>query len=177
MPRQPQAVVIGDSDAEASLLQLAEAVGGLLARLGLTVITGGRGGVMEAASHGAAAAGGLTIGITPSPHMGEANPWCSVVIPTGMGHARNAVTALAGDLLIVIGGGAGTLSELALAWIHERPILTLAHSGGWAEAIAHHPPDRRGTSVITPCSDLAALEAAIRCVCDERGLPLAPERS
>src|SRR5215471_7451331 len=174
MPRRPQAAVVGDSDAEPALLRLAEAVGALLARLGLTVITGGRGGVMEAVSRGAAAAGGTTVGIVPSTEMSEANPWCSVVIPTGLGHARNAVTAIVGDLLIVIGGGAGTLSELALAWIHARPILTLAHSGGWADAIADHPPDRRASSVVTRCADLTALEAAIRRVCDERGLPVQP---
>ena len=172
MPRRPQAVVVGDSDAEPAVLRLAEAVGELLARLGLTVLTGGRGGVMEAVSRAASAGGATTIGILPSAEMGEANPWCDVVIPTGLGHARNAVTALAGDLLIVIGGGAGTLSEIALAWIHGRPILTLADSGGWADAIAGRPPDQRGSSIIMPCADLAALEAAIRRVCDARGLRL-----
>ena len=176
MPRRPQAVVIGDSDAAPAVLRLAESVGELLARLGLTVISGGRGGVMEAVSRAASTAGAVTVGILPSAEMSEANPWCDVVIPTGLGHARNAVTALAGDLLIVIGGGAGTLSEIALAWIHGRPILTMADSGGWAAAIVGHPPDRRGSSIILPCSDLAALEAAIRRVCDERGVPLSGAR-
>lgn len=163
--RRAQAVVIGESSAAPEQLRLAEAVGALVARLGLTLVTGGRGGVMEAASRGAANAGATTVGIVPSTQMDEANPWCSVVIPTGLGHARNAVTALAGDLVIVIGGGAGTLSEIAFAWIHGRPILTLAGSGGWADAIADHPPDRRGSSSIIRCADLAALEAAIRRAC------------
>ena len=61
-----------------------------------------------------------------------------------------------------LGGGAGTLSEIALAWIHGRPILALADTGGWADAISDHPPDRRGTSTITRCADLVALEAALR---------------
>ena len=157
--------MIGESSAAPEQLQLAEAVGALVARLGLTLISGGSGGVMEAACRGAANAGATTIGIVPSTRLEDANPWCSVVIPTGLGHARNAVTALAGDLVIVIGGGAGTLSEIAFAWIHGRPILTLAGSGGWADAVADHPPDARSSSNITRCADLEALEAAIRRVC------------
>ena len=171
--RRPQAALIGDSDAGPEPLRLAAAVGQLLAELGMTLITGGRGGVMEAACRAAAAAGGMTVGIVPSAEMNEANRWCSIVIPTGLGHARNAITALAGDLIIVVGGGAGTLSELAFAWLHGRPILALAGSGGWAELAAQHPPDRRRTSTITACGDLCALESAIRAVCGARGLSLA----
>jgi uncharacterized protein (TIGR00725 family) len=161
MRRPAQVLVIGDSDAEPSQLRLAEAVGALIGRLGLTLVTGGRGGVMEAASRGAASAGATTVSIVPSTRLDDANPWSTVVIPTGLGHARNAVTALAGDVVIVIGGGAGTLSEIAFAWMHGRPILTLCGSGGWAEMAAAHPPDGRQSSTITPCPDLAALEAAL----------------
>jgi uncharacterized protein (TIGR00725 family) len=157
MRRRAQVLVIGDSDAAPDQLRLAEAVGALIARLGLTLVSGGRGGVMEAASRGAAAAGGTTVSIVPSTRMDDATPWSTVVIPTGLGHARNAITALAGDVVVVIGGGAGTLSEIALAWIHGRPILTMADSGGWADMAAAHPPDGRQSSSITPCSDLAAL--------------------
>jgi hypothetical protein len=168
MMRRPQATVIGDSDASPAVLRLAETVGALLARLGITLITGGRGGVMEAASRGATEAGGLTIGIVPSAHFDHANPCCTVVIPTGLGHARNVLTALAGDVVIVIGGGAGTLSEIAFAWIHARPILVLGGSGGWADTVAARPPDRRQTSSVTECPDLAALEAALHRLMGER---------
>jgi uncharacterized protein (TIGR00725 family) len=161
MRRRAQVLVIGDSDAGPDELRLAEAVGALIARLGLTLVTGGRGGVMDSASRGTATAGATTVSIVPSTRMEDANPWSTVVIPTGLGHARNAVTALAGDVAIVIGGGAGTLSEIAFAWMHGRPILALSGSGGWADIAAAHPPDRRQTSTITPCADLAALEAAL----------------
>jgi uncharacterized protein (TIGR00725 family) len=171
--RRPQATLIGDSDAAPEQRRLAAAVGGLVADLGMTLVTGGRGGVMEAACRAAVAAGGTTIGILPSAQMDEANRWCSIVIPTGLDHARNAITALAGDLMIVIGGGAGTLSEIAFAWLYGRPIMTLAGSGGWADEAVRHAPDARRTSTITACADLAALEAAIRQICNARGLPLA----
>jgi uncharacterized protein (TIGR00725 family) len=163
--RRSQVVVVGDSDAGPEQMRLAESVGALVGRLGLTLVTGGRGGVMEAASRGAAQAGAITVSIVPSASFDDANAWSSVVIPTGLGHARNAVTALAGDVVVVIGGGAGTLSEIAFAWIHGRPIFALGGSGGWAEACISRPPDARHTSTITQCVDLADLEAAIRRVC------------
>ena len=163
--RRPQAVVIGDTDAGLDQLQLAEAVGALIARLGMTLVTGGRGGVMEAVSRGALHGGATTVSVLPSADFDDANPFSTVVIPTALGHARNAVTALAGDVVIVIGGGAGTLSEIAFAWIHGRPILTVGGSGGWADTCIEHPPDARGTSKVTRCADLGELEAAIRAVC------------
>jgi len=162
MTRAPQAVVIGDARASRAVLRRATGVGALLARLGITCVSGGLGGVMDAASRGARRAGGLVVGIVPSTDLTQANPWCSVVIPTGMGHARNALTAIAGDVVIAIGGGAGTLSELALAWIHARPILVLAGAGGWGDALAHGALDARRSSTVTACADLAALEAALR---------------
>jgi uncharacterized protein (TIGR00725 family) len=170
--RRPQILIIGDSEADAAALAVADNVGALLARLGCTVVTGGRGGIMEAACRGARRAGGATVGIIPTTAFDDANAWCSIVIPTGFGHGRNALTALAGDLVVVIGGGAGTLSEIALAWIHGRPILALAGSGGWADLLARVLPDGRGSSTVVQCADLASLEAAIRSICRARGLPL-----
>lgn len=171
--RRPQATVIGDGDCAPPIAALAESVGQRLARLGVTVICGGRGGVMEGVCRGAARAGGLSVGILPAAHFHEANPWCGVVIPTGLGHARNAITVLAGDFVIVIGGSAGTLSEIAFAWIHGRPILTLAGTGGWADEIGARPIDARQTSTVRRCTDPDALEVAVRELCAERGLPLA----
>ena len=50
--------------------------------------------------------------------------WCAVVIPTGIGHARNVLTVLGEDFIIALGGAAGTLSEICIAWIHNKPFLT-----------------------------------------------------
>jgi uncharacterized protein (TIGR00725 family) len=160
--RRPQVTVIGDGDAGPVLTRLAEEVGALLARLGAVTITGGRGGVMEAACRGARRAGGLTVGILPSADPAAGNPWCDVLIQTELGHARNVLTALSGDVVVALGGGAGTLSELAFAWIHGRPILLLDGTGGWADGLADRPLDGRGSSTITRCVGLDALEAALR---------------
>jgi uncharacterized protein (TIGR00725 family) len=160
-PRPFQVSLVGPSEAPPETLATAEALGAALARRGVTLITGGRGGVMEAASRGAAQAGGLCIGILPGRSHAQANPYCGVVIPTGIGDARNAVTALAGDLVIAIGGAAGTLSEISLAWIHGRPILGLTGHGGWTDALAGGPVDHRARDPVVRCDDLDSLLGAL----------------
>jgi uncharacterized protein (TIGR00725 family) len=161
MPSRPfQVCLIGPSEAAPETLEVAEAIGAALAQRQITLITGGRGGVMAAASRGAALAGGLTVGIVPSrEHL--ANPWCRVVIPTGLGDARNQLTALAGDLVIALGGAAGTLSELSMAWIQGRPILALTGHGGWSDRLAGSAIDHRHRAPIVRCDDLASLLAAL----------------
>lgn len=164
--RRPQATVIGDSDASPELCSTAEQIGDMLAGLGITVITGGRGGVMEAVCRGAAKAGGTTVGILPSSEMNDANPWCSVVIPTGLGHARNVVNVLGGDFVIALGSSAGTLSEVCLAWIHGKPILALKGCDGWLEKTGREL-DSRGRSTIFESADLESLRKTVVTICGE----------
>lgn len=93
----------------------AEEIGRRLAEAGAIVVCGGLGGVMEAAARGAAAAGGLTVGILPGTDPGTANPYIGVPLATGLGEARNALVVRAADAVIAVGGEWGTLSEVALA--------------------------------------------------------------
>jgi len=160
--RRLQAAVIGDANPGPEVVAAAEKLGAMLARLGVTVISGGLGGVMEGASRGARQAGGLVVGIVPSNRLQEANPWCDVVIATGMGQARNILTVLSADLVIAIGGGAGTLSEICFAWIHGRPILTLTGWGGWSDRLQDATLDSRRSSTIRACTSLEELEQAVR---------------
>jgi uncharacterized protein (TIGR00725 family) len=100
----------GEGDSE-----VAEAVGRELAARGAVVVCGGLGGVMEAACRGAKESGGVTVGILPGTDRAAANAFVDVAIPTGLGEARNALVVRAADALIAVGGGYGTLSEIALA--------------------------------------------------------------
>jgi len=75
-----------------------------------------------------------------------------------MGDARNLLMALAGDACIVIGGRAGTISEVCLAWLHKRPLLPLVGQGGWSNDLPTHPPDERKNSPILPWGTVAELE-------------------
>jgi uncharacterized protein (TIGR00725 family) len=86
----------------------------------------------------------------------------TVVIPCGMGDARNLLMALAGDACIVIGGRAGTISEVSLAWLHKRPLLPLTGCGGWSDGLLSNPPDDRRNSVILPWNSAEQLESRLR---------------
>jgi uncharacterized protein (TIGR00725 family) len=103
-------------------------VGRLIAERGAVLVCGGRGGAMEAACRGAKEVGGLTVGILPGPDRSEANPFVDVVLPTGLGEARNALVVAAADVVIAIGGGYGTLSEIALALKVGKRVIGL---GTW----------------------------------------------
>jgi uncharacterized protein (TIGR00725 family) len=92
------------------------------------LVCGGLGGVMEAACRGAKDGGGTTVGILPGTDRGEANEFVDVAIPTGLGEARNALVVRAADALIAVGGGYGTLSEIALALKAGKRVVGL---GSW----------------------------------------------
>jgi uncharacterized protein (TIGR00725 family) len=128
--------IIGPNDASAAELLLAEQAGAAIARLGLPVICGGRGGAMEAASRGAAQAGGLVIGILPSHDWMSANAHVTVPIASGIGEARNAIIASACFALIAVGGGHGTLSEMALGLKMGRLVIAMGSASRLPEAMA-----------------------------------------
>lgn len=107
--------VIGTGEPDPALEAMAETVGGALARAGITIVCGGLEGVMAAACRGARAHGGRTVGILPGRDPAAANPWVDIAIPTGFGEARNALVVRAAEAVIAVGGGYGTLSEIALA--------------------------------------------------------------
>ncbi len=144
------------------MLALAEQAGAVVARLGFALVTGGRDGIMSAASKGAAEAGGIVLAVVPGTSMNEANEHCHYVIPTGLGWARNVITAIAGDIIVVIGGAAGTLSEIAFAWMYDRPIIALSSSGGWAKKVAGQTLDHRRTDVVIDCTTMTEFEAALK---------------
>ena len=121
--------VVGPGDASSEELWRAEEVGAGLASLGAVVVTGGLGGVMEAACRGARSRRGRTLGILPGEDRAEANGWVEIAVATGLGELRNGLVVRASDALVAIGGGHGTLSEIALALKLGRAVVGL---GTWA---------------------------------------------
>ena len=147
MPRQVSVIGSGAEWEEA-----AEEVGRLLAERGAAVVCGGLGGVMEAVCRGAREAGGTTIGILPGADRAAANPFVGVAIPSGLGEARNALVVRAADAVIAVGGGYGTLSEIALALKAGKPVVGI---GTWDIDGVISAPDP-GTAVETVLRDLTS---------------------
>jgi uncharacterized protein (TIGR00725 family) len=128
MTRTPYVAVVGPGDASPQELHAAEEVGAGLAAAGIVVVTGGLGGVMEAACRGARSRHGHTLGILPGEDREAANGWVEIAVATGLGELRNGLVVRAADALVAVGGGHGTLSEVALALKLGRPVVGL---GTW----------------------------------------------
>ncbi len=144
-----QVVIIGSND-DREHYDTAYQIGRYIAKKGWVLISGGRSGIMEAASKGANDEHGLVIGILPEHSPRNANKYCNIVIPTGIGYARNMVNVLSGDVIVSIGGKSGTLSELAYAWQFRKPVICCKFTGGWSEKIAQSPiDDRQGSELFT----------------------------
>lgn len=117
--------VIGPREPKARQRDVAYEVGHALGTLGLQMACGGKGGVMEAACQGNLEAGGQPIGLLPDEEWTGANPYVAIPIATGIGAARNAILARACTALIAVGGGYGTLSEIAYGLQWQRLVLAL----------------------------------------------------
>ncbi len=117
--------VIGSSNPTSEEELLAQEVGQKLANEGISIICGGLGGIMESTARGAKLSGGLTIGILPGTSKKDANPYIDISIPTGLGEARNIIIIRSSSTVIAIGGGYGTLSEIAFALKLGVPVIGL----------------------------------------------------
>ena len=117
--------VIGAGSCDTHIYSLAREIGYHIGQSGWTLVCGGLGGVMEAASRGCVEAGGITVGLLPGTDHSSANQYIKVPIPTGLGEARNALVVRASHVLVAVSGGYGTLSEIALALKTAKPVLGL----------------------------------------------------
>ena len=139
--------VIGERQASAAQEATAEELGEALAGLGLTVVCGGREGVMEAACRGVARAGGVSVGLLPEADPGAANPHVTIPIATGIGVARNVIIARASLCLVAVGGGHGTTAEAAFGLQFGSPVFGLSDA-----------PDLDGVQML---GDVAAARDAV----------------
>ncbi|AUT49363.1 TIGR00725 family protein [Achromobacter sp. AONIH1] len=117
--------IIGPGDGDPRVCEAAYRVARALAQAGMSIVNGGRGGVMAAASRGARDGGGIAIGLLPEDDDRNANEWLSVAVATGMGEMRNALVARSAVCLAAIGGNMGTLSEMALGLKWGTPVFVM----------------------------------------------------
>ena len=133
--------------------------GRLIAEQGFGLVCGGLAGVMGAACRGAFEAGGLTVGILPGSDPGGANPFVRVCIPTGMGEGRNLLVVRASIAVLALGGGLGTLSEIALALKLGVPVFGVK---SWV------PIDGEGNPA--PIQEFESVKAAVQAMLEQRDL-------
>jgi uncharacterized protein (TIGR00725 family) len=136
-PPRRYAAVVGPRNCPDELVEVAQEVGRGLAQAGFTVVTGGEGGAMEAASRGAREAGGTVVGILPGKDRSGANVHADITVVTAIGHARNLAVVASGDVVVALGGEWGTLSEIAFAGVMGRPVVALS---GWRVQHASEVP-------------------------------------
>lgn len=147
--------------------RLAEAVGRAIAEQGAVTVTGGQGGVMEAAARGARDAGGLTLGLLPGLDATDANPYLDIALTTGLGRGRNLVLARGCDALVMVGGGAGTLNELTIAYAEGTAVVVVRGSGGWADRLipilveGRYLDERRRIPILVADGPAAAVKLAL----------------
>ncbi len=164
--------VIGGDAASEEVCAVAEDVGRELAKRGVTVVCGGRGGVMEAACRGARSEGGHTIGILPGKNAIDSPPneWVEFPVFTGIGYARNAVVVLSGEAVIAIDGSYGTLSEIAYALINDVPLVGL---DTWDFSYRGYDPSAivRAATAVEAVEKAIALAEARRATNQQTGKP------
>lgn len=145
----PPIAVIGGASTTPAIAEVAFEVGGEIARRGAVLLCGGRGGVMEHAARGAVEGGGVTVGVLPGrPGEDAPNAYLRHRIHTDMGQARNQILVLSSVAVIGVGGGWGTLSEIALALKHRIPVVLLS-------SLDVRPPDGRDDPLLFQAKDPA----------------------
>lgn len=148
MNRQKIVAICGDAIVKegSEKYKIAFEIGKALIDNGYRLQTGGLGGVMTAACKGAKSSSkykdGDIIALVPSFDVNEVNEFADIVIPTGLDVMRNALVANAGAV-VAIGGGAGTLSEIAFAWTFGRLIVGVSNVEGWSSKLAGSKVDDR----------------------------------
>jgi uncharacterized protein (TIGR00725 family) len=151
---------MGGSAADEKTLTHAYRLGQLIAEHGWVLLNGGRPtGVMDASAKGAKEAGGLTVGVLYDDDRDAASSGLEIVIPTGMGPARNIINVLASDVVVACRGSGGTLSEIAMALRFRRPVVLLDFDPG-AEFLAA-AGDGKWCRAATPEEAVAMVEEAL----------------
>jgi uncharacterized protein (TIGR00725 family) len=154
--------IIGSNKSQCSkeLYEFSYDLGLLLGNKGHTIINGGMLGTMEAVSKGVKDSENgqsKVVGILPFDNKEQANKYLDITIPTGIGFARNSVVVLSSDILIALGGGAGTLNEISYAWQFGKKVFCYTESEGWSKKLANQNLDSRKKGLLVGFKTLEEL--------------------
>ena len=152
--------VMGGGSVPPETVDIARRLGRRIAEAGWVLLNGGRNaGVMAAAAEGASAAGGLTVGVLPDDHDGAVAPGIQIPILTGIGGGRNMINILSSHVVVACRGGAGTLSEIALALKYKRPVILLQFAVG--DFFRPYAADGQLHEAVTPEGAVALVGASL----------------
>ncbi|MCP4250173.1 MAG: TIGR00725 family protein [bacterium] len=155
--RKPVIGVMGGADVNERGRSDAHLLGRLIAERSWVLLNGGRdAGVMGASAEGARQAGGMVVGVLPDRDDRSASPHLDLAIVTGLGDGRNVINVLSSDVVIACPGGAGTLSEVALALKNGKPVILLGFDPGPAVATYKSPGQLRAARDPHEAVELAA---------------------
>lgn len=145
--------IIGSNKSQCSkkLYKFSYSLGLFLGKKGVTIINGGMQGTMEAVSKGvkhSCTSQSKVVGILPFENKENANQYLDIIIPTGIGFARNSVLVLSSDILIALGGGAGTLNEISYAWQFGKKVFCYTETDGWSNKLANQDLDNRKENLL-----------------------------
>ncbi|MHA2251981.1 MAG: TIGR00725 family protein [Candidatus Kariarchaeaceae archaeon] len=166
--------IIGSNEelADDKQKEFAYKIGKVLIDEGFDIINGGMGGIMAETARGARKSTKFTnksvIGILPSIHENNGNPYSGVIIKTDMGSARNRLIVLNCHVILAIGGGSGTLNEISTAWELNKPIMAYVPGGGWATKLAGQRLDQRRDDIIVAVESSEEILEMLRTL-QERG--------
>lgn len=139
-------------------------LGKMIAKLNVNLVCGGMEGIMEAVCFGfmqTTRKKGVSIGITPYDRRGASNPYCDIIIPSGIGISRNAIIINSSDVLVAVAGGAGTLSEIAFAWQKNKHVICYNGFEGWAKKLSGTQLDSRRRKLLHSASDMNEIKEEI----------------
>lgn len=158
------AVIGHASHAKDVHLKAAYEVGKLIAKSGAILLCGGNPeGVPDASARGAYEAGGITVGITPKEDSTTSSQHLTIPIRTGMGFARNQILGLTADSLIAIGGGVGTLCEMAYSYAYKKPVIVIEGLGGIPEQyVGKYLDEKKTIKILGAKTPEEAVETALR---------------
>lgn len=155
--------VAGSHQASEKSLKLAEEVGREIAKNDCILICGGLEGVMESSCKGNSEEKGTSVCVIPSAQKQDANPYCSIVIPSGIGFGRNFILVNSADAVILIEGQAGTFIEALASYLQEKPIIALSGTGGVSDKIKEtFLDDTKSVKILSASSPKEAVESALK---------------
>mgnify|MGYP001080581558 FL=1 len=166
--RKPVIGVIGQNQPNCSReeFDFGLLLGRYLSDEGYLIATGGMFGIMEAVCQGARNSPlyvtGSTIGFIPAIDKNLANPFCDIVIPTGMGLSRSILLVNSSDILIAVGGGASTLSEIGYAWQTGKTVLCCRQFEGWSKNLANQSLDNRVEDLLISVNSIDDIRSELK---------------